>query len=749
MDQNPSSFGRRLALVVVLASILLFSGLGYLYYSGRGVAAGNLVGVIHVDGDVTSSETASIVTAAINDAISNMSIKAVVVRIDSPGGFAHLIEQIYLDLLELKQRKPVVASAVTALSGGYYIAVAADYIYAHPSSMIGNVGVIGVGPENLLPSEVALETGPYKATGFSKLLFPFNLTHALDSFAGAVESGRGARLELSSLELRRGMIYIGNEAVRAGLVDEIGSLQRAAEHAAAEAGIRAYRVVDILPGAETAGVATSYPNGTGLMWRDMTVATLNRINPPPAIYYLYLPLDAFQTQETVTTTTEQLGAPPPQATGKGQMIVDLSHGNKVSPWIFNLLSAELAMRGVYVGYGETWDDVEKALNSSACLVVAAPTEPYSKDEYRAIERFVNQGRILLMLFDPSAEFIDEQALLGPVNSLANRYGLTFGKGYLYNEGDNYGLYRNIYVRSFRNSSLTKELEAIVLFTATFVHSTDSDAAWTPRDTYASVAERGGRYAPISVIEKGNGTIAAIGDITFLVEPWAYVEDNRKLMMNIVSAVSEIEVPIVEEPEEEEPELNVTEPDLPIGTAKLYDETVDGKESEVWWVRTGENEARVDREDTITIYSYDEEGNLVGWRTPEMEQAYDPPLPGLPYPLVEAKAWAYAVTYNLTIGEEQFNGTIEGKGKVTGFEELEIAMGKRYLCAKVSMSERDELPRPEDTLTTVSTELLWVSHDGGLIRAETEISYYVDDQLAFEETRVLMLKSINIGEGVPP
>ena len=118
MDQSPSSFGRRLALVVVLACILLFSSLGYLYFSGREVVAGNLVGVIHVDGDVTSSETAGFVTAAINDAISNMSIKAVVVRIDSPGGFAHLIEQIYLDLLELKQRKPVVASAVTALSGG-------------------------------------------------------------------------------------------------------------------------------------------------------------------------------------------------------------------------------------------------------------------------------------------------------------------------------------------------------------------------------------------------------------------------------------------------------------------------------------------------------------------------------------------------------------------------------------------------------------------------------------------------------
>ncbi len=332
-----------------------------------------------------------------------------------------------------------------------------------------------------------------------------------------------------------------------------------------------------------------------------------------------------------------------------------------------------------------------------------------------------------------------------MNSLANRYGLTFGKGYLYNEGDNYGLYRNIYVRSFRNSSITSGLETVVLFTSTFLHSTDSDAAWASKDTYASVAERGGSYAPISVIDKGNGTVAAFGDLTFLMEPFSYVEDNYKLVMNIVSAVSGIRVPIVEEPEK--PEYNVTKPDFPIGTVKHYKETVDGDEQDVWWLRTGENEIRVERPERTITYHYDEEDNLLSWDSEDMAMSYDPPLPDLPYPLVDGKAWTYRVKYNLTIkeDEEAFSGEIEGHGRVVGFEELEPKKGKKYFCAKISVDEKDELARLGQNITAVSSETAWVSSDVGLVKAETFISYYVDGQLAFEETRTLILVTVTQAE----
>jgi protease-4 len=745
MERNRSGFGSRLAIVLALACILLVSGLGYLYFTERGGVERNMVGVIHIEGAITSAEAAGIVTAVINRAISNSSVKAVVIKIDSPGGSAHLVEQIYLDILELKQHKPVVASVVTALSGGYYIAVAADYIYTHPSSFVGNVGVMGVAPENLLPSEMNLESGPYKTTGFSKLLFPFNLSHALENFGGAVEAGRGSRLRLTPVELRKGMIYIGSEAVNAGLVDDVGSLQRAAEHAATEAGLETYMVVDIISGAGVSGLSTTYQNETSFQWRDMTVATLNRLNPPPAIYYLYLPLQAYQPDDGSTvSTTDEDNITAPKATGKGQVVVDLSHGNNVSPWVLNLLSAELAMRGVYTGYGDTWEEVESALNSASCLIVAEPTTAYSKDEFKTIDSFVNEGRMLLMFFDPASEYTEAQNLLSPINSLANRYGLTFGKGYLYNMDDHYGIYRNIYIRRFGNTSLTQKLESLVLFTATYLHSTDSDAAWTPDDTFASVAERRGSYAPLSVIDKGNGTVAAFGDITFLMEPYAYVEDNYQLLMNIVSAVAEIEVPVVEE--EEEPEFNISEPDLPVGTVKIYTERVDGKEQEVRWIRMGENETRVERPDRVTFYHFDEEGGLVRWKSNGVEQVYDSPLIELSYPLFEGKAWAYEVGYNLSYQGNVSRGLVRGNGQVKEFEDMADEKGERYLCAKVFMTERDELARYDHNITSVYSKYLWIAHEVGMVKAESEVSYYIDGELAYEETRSLLLASIEKEEG---
>ncbi|TEU08825.1 hypothetical protein E3J20_07785, partial [Candidatus Bathyarchaeota archaeon] len=118
MEKDYSGLEKRLLVVLAIASIIIISGFAYLYLDGRKPAVeGNLIGVINVDGAIVTVEGTSLITAAINRAISNSSIKAVIIKIDSPGGFAHLVEQIYLDVLELKQQKPVVASVVTALSG--------------------------------------------------------------------------------------------------------------------------------------------------------------------------------------------------------------------------------------------------------------------------------------------------------------------------------------------------------------------------------------------------------------------------------------------------------------------------------------------------------------------------------------------------------------------------------------------------------------------------------------------------------
>ncbi|MBS7619937.1 S49 family peptidase [Candidatus Bathyarchaeota archaeon] len=530
------SIRKVIVVTILVLSGLLLTALGYSYLRAPEILAPrNLLGVIRIEGSVLDAEDAEIVISAINEAITNSSIKAIVVRIDSPGGYADLVEQIYMDLLELKKSKPVVASITSALSGGYYIVVAADYLYALPTSLIGNVGVIGVAPGTLIPSEDLIETGALKVIGFNRLLFPFNISRALENFASAVENNRGDKLKIGPKELRRGGIYLGVEALKIGLIDELGSFQKAVETAAEMANIKYYEIVEVkrYNSSETQSSSTKGSN-TRLDW--ISVDALNMINPPPAIYYLYLPSLALSENTGRLLTLNNSISVISVTNASSPVIVDLSHGNLVSEWEFDVLAAELAKRGLSLVFLSSWDDVVLTLDKASGLIVAAPTKPYTMDEILQIKRFVEKGRTLLLFFDPSAEYQKIPELLGPINSIANGFGISFAKGYLYNEDENYGLYRNIYIKDFENTSLTRDLKTIVLFTATHIHSLGSQAAWSSSTTYSSTAEKAGIYAPIVVAEDW-GTVAAFGDITFMMEPFCYVEDNYKLVLNIVSKLT--------------------------------------------------------------------------------------------------------------------------------------------------------------------------------------------------------------------
>lgn len=735
-------YGGRVLAVVTLITILLVAGLSYQYWTGTSEDQRNIVGVIIMDQAIISSDTASVATYAINQAITNDTIKAVVLQINSPGGSANLVEQIYLDILELKQRKPVVVSVAMALSGGYYIAVAADYIFAHPSSMVGNIGVIGTGPPTVIPSESTLETGPYKITGFSNLLFPFNLSHVLDSFTKAVENGRGSRLKLSSIELKRGMVYLGSEALEAGLVDEMGSLQKAVNYAADEAGLVDYDLVDIGRPVERA-IFRTYGNRTGVAWMDITIETLNRINPPPAVYYLYLPTrgDTQSLEQPEADSANQIFNT--DVGGRRVVVVDQSHGNKISTWDLDILMSELIKRNIVLGFASTWDDVESALESASALIIAAPTEHYTSKEGEEIEEFVDDGRLLLLFFDPAAQYLDAPAYHGPINSVAKLFGLSFAKGYLYNEEEHYGLYRNIYVRDFVDTNLTRDLDSVVLFTSTHIRSLGGSVAYTTEETYSLAAERSGSFGPIALMKKGNGTVAAFGDLTFMLEPYCYVEDNYDLILNIVSVIDDVEVLPIEEDEEIENE--VTKPDLPVGTEKLFSERINGEEQEVRWVKVSENDTLIERPDSTERYHFDINGSLVRSESNGWETVYYQPLPSIPYPLIEGKAWAYRRGYNLTTESEFIQGMLTVNGNVVGFEEVKAVDGETYLCAKVKMTERDVYGTEGSNVTGVVNGYSWFSSEVELVKDESEIRWYLNGDLVREQQSKMILVSIRKGD----
>ncbi|MBS7609121.1 S49 family peptidase [Candidatus Bathyarchaeota archaeon] len=759
MGSEGSGLRNRILVAVFLISLLIGFGLGFLSYRITLRLQKEYVGIINIEGVIESSSHVQRYVDLINRAYLNKSVKAVVLRIDCPGGYADLVEALYMDLLELKKEKPLIASIVFAASGGYYIAVAAEYLYAEPTSFIGNVGVIGIAPATLIPSERVLETGAYKATGFSRLLFPFNLTKALENFVSAVRNGRGARLKIDDSELRKGLLYLGGEALRIGLVDELGSLQAAIKKAAEKAGLTRYEAVS-LDGAsalvayglqDSSNQTSTKAKEREKAWQDLTLEALNKAHPPPSIWYIYLPPEALQKASYASTSEKNETAKVfggGEARGRGLLLVDRSHGNMVSFWELDILIAELAKRNVTITFVPTWMELENALKEATALLVACPTRSYSPAEVDKLEAFVDRGGILLLIFDPAYEYLALAELFAPINSLATRFGLAFAKGYLYNDkdGGHFGFYRNIYVRSFANSSITKDLKSLVFFTATHVYSMDKGIAWTSDDTYSSTAERKGRYAIMAQVQR-NGTVIALGDLTFLMEPYCYVEDNYKLLLNLVSFITSARLPQVEGGKEEKPVVEELEaPSLPVGTVKDFVEWVDGTEGFLRWIKVSDFEVRVERPDRTTLYFYNENGSLVKWTSDGMEAVYESPLPGPPFPLVKGKEWAYKSAYNLTIDGEFFHGWLEGYEWVEVFEEVNALDGKAYYCAKVGYRFKDQLLSLRNSQNiTISTEgSYWISSDAGTVKETEKTWYYVNGVFRGLERRDLLLRSIKKG-----
>lgn len=204
------------------------------------------IAIINISGVIWEQAHVDDILDRLSYARADRNIRAVVLQIDSPGGLASAIEPIFLDVLRLRAEKPVVASVgMTALSGGYYIAVAANFIYALPTSLLGSVGAWVILPRPVEPHEDIIASGPFKATGGTRRDATGRLEILRQGFVDAVMTQRGDRLQLSEEELSRAGIYVGIESLRYGLIDEIGTRTAAIAKAAELAGIRNYGVVEL------------------------------------------------------------------------------------------------------------------------------------------------------------------------------------------------------------------------------------------------------------------------------------------------------------------------------------------------------------------------------------------------------------------------------------------------------------------------------------------------------------------------
>ncbi|MCC6543320.1 MAG: signal peptide peptidase SppA [Nitrospirae bacterium] len=235
-----------ISLFIFIAAYAITAGLG-----SFSLSTGEKIAVVKIEGVILDSKD---IIEELRDYRDNKSVKAILLRIDSPGGAVAPSQEIYTEVLKIRdegKKKIVTSMGSVAASGGYYIASASDKIVANPGSVTGSIGVIlelanvsglmkKVGVES-----VVIKSGKFKDVGsLFRTMMPEErdllqgvIDDTYDQFVEAVSAGRGINKE----ELRPiadGRVFTGRQAKKLGLVDELGNMQDAIKITADLAGIK-------------------------------------------------------------------------------------------------------------------------------------------------------------------------------------------------------------------------------------------------------------------------------------------------------------------------------------------------------------------------------------------------------------------------------------------------------------------------------------------------------------------------------
>jgi protease-4 len=280
---------------VFIGLFLIFFGLSLVIMvaSGGSLSSKPKIAVVEVSGPIVESKK---IVKALHDFARDEQIKAIVVRIDSPGGAVAPSQEMHDAVRKAKAKKPLVVSmGGTAASGGYYIAVGADTIFANAGTVTGSIGVITqlIGVHRLLEMTqlevTTFTTGAYKDAGSplkpmteqDKAYFNALIGDIYEQFVKDVAEGRKMKVE----EVRRvadGRVFTGRQALELKLVDKLGSFEDAVEFVAKEAKIEGDPEL-VYPPQESMGLL-----GSLVQQSVQDVVQAVRASQTPAIEYRYV-----------------------------------------------------------------------------------------------------------------------------------------------------------------------------------------------------------------------------------------------------------------------------------------------------------------------------------------------------------------------------------------------------------------------------------------------------------------------------
>lgn len=230
--------------------------------------SGNIIAMYYAEGQIVDSPSTSMSTAPeivgekmcldLRKLRDDDNVKAVILRVNSPGGSAYASEQIWNEVVQLKAKKPVIVSMGDfAASGGYYISCAADTIIAQPNTLTGSIGIFGMfpNPHKLITDKLKLNIETVKTNRFADfgaMGRPFStderaimqryINNGYATFIQRCADGRG--MTNADIEaVAQGRVWTGEMAQGLGLVDLLGDIEMAEEIAAGMAGIEDYTLI--------------------------------------------------------------------------------------------------------------------------------------------------------------------------------------------------------------------------------------------------------------------------------------------------------------------------------------------------------------------------------------------------------------------------------------------------------------------------------------------------------------------------
>ena len=222
------------------------------------------IAILYAEGNIVDAGTEGIVgkkmVEEIDDLADDDDVKAVVFRVNSPGGSAYASEQINHAISLLKQKKPVVVSMGDyAASGGYYISCNANYIFAEPTTLTGSIGIFGIIPNvKKLTDKVGLSIDGVETNELSNMqsnmvmrgmtaeeraLMQGEINRGYELFTSRCAEGRGMTQDALKA-IGEGRVWSGSRAIGIGLVDQLGSIEDAILKAAELAELDNYEVAE-------------------------------------------------------------------------------------------------------------------------------------------------------------------------------------------------------------------------------------------------------------------------------------------------------------------------------------------------------------------------------------------------------------------------------------------------------------------------------------------------------------------------